>query len=114
MRISGALAKARPLTVEFEGDTLNITYRPSSYSVAELEKLVDDDAAGKKPQPVRIIEMMQQMIVTWDLLEENGEPIDVQNTERMKELPTSIFTTIMQTVKVDQSAGEAPRPSAAT
>ena len=115
MRISGALAKAKPLDVAFEGDALHITYRPLFYTVEELEKLVADEASGeKKIEPSRIIDLVQQMIITWDLTEENGEPIHLTDRARLKQLPSSVFTVILQTVKADQSVGEAERPSDAS
>jgi hypothetical protein len=114
MRISDALAKARPLTVEFDSDSMNITYRPSSYSVEKLEQLVEEDGSERKVAPRRMIEMIQNMVISWDLLEDNGEPIDLQNTARLRQLPSSIFLTILNAVKADQSAGEAERPSAAS
>lgn len=115
MRISGALAQARSLKVPFEGEELNISYRPSSYSVEELEKLVSDEESGaKKIEPSRIIDIIQQMVITWDLTEDNGEPIHLSDRQRLKQLPTSIYTVILQTVKADQSVGEAERPSDAS
>lgn len=115
MRISDALAKARPIVVEFEGESLNVTYRPSSYTVAELESLVEEDGTGqKRANPQRIVEMMQQMLVKWDLTEDDGVPVDFTNTERMRHIPTPIFMGILTAIKADQSAGEASSPSAAS
>lgn len=114
MRVSEALAKAKPLVVEFESGALHVEYRPSSYTVEELEKLVEEDGqGGRRGNPARIIEMIQQMLVSWDLEEDTGGVIDFKDTARMRRLPSSIFAAILTAVRKDQSAGEASSPSAA-
>jgi hypothetical protein len=112
MRISGALAKARPLRVQFEDDYLNLTYRPASYTVRQLQEIQDEES--KRTDPARVVEMIQKMVVDWDLTEDDGVKVDLANTERLKDIPTPIFMAILREAREDQSVGEAPRPSAAS
>jgi hypothetical protein len=103
VRISEALAERKPLSVKFTGGAvLSIEYYPPAWTVAELE----ENQADKNP--ARIIAMMQKLLASWDLDDDSGEPIDIQNLEAMKHVPTSVFGEISKAIREDQSPpGEA-------
>lgn len=111
MRISEALSPTRDIVVSFTGASLNVTYRPVSYSVEALDALAAESTDEKRAKASRIIEMIQNMVVAWDLEGDDEVAIDVADTERLRKLPMNIFTAILQAVKKDQSEGEAERPS---
>lgn len=129
MRISEALGGIKDLAVEFAGGgVLNIRYRPSSYTVADLSN-IDDEA---RKDPYRIITMIRDMVVDWDLEDNDGEPVALQlppgtgnvvteNGEQVKtkqdkkellrldpiaqKVPITLLVAIIRGVNDDQSAG---------
>ena len=119
MKISEALSKARDIQVFFEAAVLNVTYRPVAYTYAEMESLTENDASlGKLSKEERtsrlnrIIELIQRVVVAWDLEDENGVTIDPQNEESLRVVPLNVFTEIMKAVQQDQRvSGEAESPS---
>lgn len=129
MRIKEALSDIKDLVVEFPGGgRLNIKYRPSSYTVADLSD-IDEEA---KKDPYRIITMIRDMVIWWDLEDNSGEPIALalppgtgnvitsdgeqvrtkfDKKELLKkdpiarEVPITLLVGIIRAVNEDQSAG---------
>jgi hypothetical protein len=126
MRISEALSEAVDVGVPFaNGVILNVTYRPMSYTIAELDKLAaeavreegESDEAFKerrKKSTERVIDMLQNILVAWDLTDNDEVVIDFMNREEMRtKVPLNVYTGILNAVRKAQSSGEAERPSAA-
>lgn len=120
MRISEALSKARDIQVEFESATLNVTYRPISYTYAEMEAMSAasaplDENASKEEQSARlrrVIDITKKVVVAWDLEDEEGITIDPQNEDALRQVPMNVFGEIMKTIRRDQAvSGEAESPS---
>lgn len=114
MRLSQAVAPARKLSVPFDqGESLNVEYRPASYTVAELDALQADAA-----NTARIVDSMLRTLISWDLeydpeddgapTDEDGKPLEgviPLSTEALTQhVPTSVFVVIMQAMQADQSA----------
>jgi len=127
MRIEEAVAEAKDLDVKFGQAVLHIRYRPANYTIAEMEAAESD-----KTSPARLVKLIQDMVVAWDLtraetvpaLHENGEPvivdgeplmvdggevpIDVGDAEQVRTYVTStIISGIVKAIREDQQAGEA-------
>lgn len=126
MRISEALSEAVDIVVPFANNVnLNVTYRPMSYTVAQLDKLAaetvkregetdDEFKERRKAANERIIDMVQNVLVAWDLTDESDVAIDFRDREVMREkVPTNVFTGILHAIRRHQSSGEAEKPSAA-
>lgn len=125
MRISDALKGETPLEVHFpSGSVLNITYRPASYTVAELEEI-----QGEKGNAGRIIEAIRRIVISWDLVDDEGRPVPLDRPtdamltvidgesgtvarsdppdDQLRHIPTPIFREILRAVNEDQEPGEA-------
>lgn len=117
MRISDAVSPARPLEVHFATGTLNIEYRPSSYTIAEADKLVTESAEfneqatpeQKRERLHKVADTIASIIVAWDLEHDDGTPISPQDKDALAHIPMSIFTEIIGAVNADQKVtpGEA-------
>lgn len=113
MRISQAKSKAVDLEVVFEEGSLQIVYRPISYSLNELDEMqAESTKTGgtqdeRKARMVRIATLISRMIVSWDLEDDNGEPIDPTNIDALQDVPSNIFTEIIMAVKEHNEAGKA-------
>lgn len=124
MRISEALGGRLPLAVQFpSGAVLNIEYHPASYTVAELEALQKSER-----DPMRIIEAIRRIVVSWDLTDDEGRLVPVDPPfagvakatdpesgevtvsqpmeDPLRHIPTPVFTQIIKAVNEDQTAGK--------
>jgi len=110
VRIDEAIAETKPLKVFFGDAVLNIEYRPPAYTIAQMT-----EAAADKGNPERLISMIQDLVVGWDLtrtvnepLEPNGDPVqreipvDINNDEDVRlYVPTTIIMGIVKAVRSD-------------
>lgn len=114
MRISDAVSPARPIVVPFVGATLNVEYRPMSYTPEQLDKMQAEAAKAKDPKAAvaGMVDQMVQLIVSWDLTDNADQPIPV-TTEALRGVPLNVFTEVMRAVGRDQTSGEAGSSSAA-
>lgn len=106
MKISEALGAEKPLAVEFDsGAILNITYKPPAYTIAEIEAA--QEAANKDPK--RIIEMVQTLVTSWDLTDDDGVLVSLASFEVLRtKVPSPVFGGIMRAIREDQNpSGEA-------
>jgi D-alanyl-D-alanine dipeptidase len=87
MRIDEALAESKPLAVKFGAVVLNIEYRPPSYTIEQMM-----EAQGDKENPERLIEMLQDLIVGWDLTRIEKVPYDPETTAgpHEREVPVDV------------------------
>jgi hypothetical protein len=126
MRISDALSEAVDIVVPFaNGAKLNVTYRPVSYTIEQLDKLAEETVRRegetdeefkerRRKATERIIDMVQNVLVAWDLTDNNEVVIDFNSREEMRtQVPLNVMTGILAEIRKTQSSGEAGRPSAA-
>jgi hypothetical protein len=110
MRISEALAEDKPLDVKFGTAVLHIRYRPPSYTLAQIE-----EAQADKGNPERLLSMLQSLITEWDLDDNAGERVPIDDAEAIRQnVPLSIYNKIVTAIKDDNAPGEASAPSDAS
>jgi hypothetical protein len=122
MKISEAVSPAAPVAVQFARGVLNVEYRPSSMTFAEMEEMLaaaeeakkavedsGDEAAALRPRldslHRRFIENAVETIVTWDLTDEEENVIPLTE-EALRNVPMNIFTEIQKAIRAHQSAGD--------
>lgn len=103
MRISKGLGRPTDLDVRFDDDDpdaiLKITYRPTSFTVAELDEI--RNKAEKDPK--RLIESLLNVVVSWDLETDEGEPVPLEMDAIYGAVPSSILAGILRAVNEDQT-----------
>lgn len=129
MRISEAISESTPLAVPFAGGAvLNIEYRPASTTLAQMEDMItlaqeaetdEVDESPKTPDATaqikrrldgiksRLIDTVKEMVVSWDLTEDDGVTIIPLTDEALRNVPMNIFVEITREVRRHQSAGDA-------
>lgn len=118
MRVSQALSKSRQIAVEFEEDSLSVTYRPISYTLEEVDRIqADTTATGgteseRQARMNRVAEMISRLVVDWDLVDEDDVKISTKDLAALRKIPFNVFSEIIRAVRDDQQVGEAQRPSA--
>jgi hypothetical protein len=84
MRMSDALKDIKDLRVDFgQGGILNITYRPPSWTPAELEALATEKDISK------IADQIRKLVVQWDLTDDYNNLIPLAEPEPV---PTVVVT----------------------
>jgi hypothetical protein len=112
LRIDEALAEEKPLEVKFGSGLLNVVYRPPSFTI---EEMVAADA--DKGNPERLVRMLQDLIVGWDLTRleqvpydpettaapfEREVPVDITNPDDVRKyVPNNIIMGIIKAVRAD-------------
>jgi hypothetical protein len=129
MRISEAISESTPLAVSFAGGAvLNIEYRPAATTLAQMEDMINlveeaeadtTDESSKTPDAAaimkariegiktRLIDTVKEMVVSWDLTEEDGETVISLTDDGLRNVPMNVFVEITKSVQRHQSAGAA-------
>ena len=84
VKVSDLVKNERTVSLDFDGDTLNIRYRPNSLTVGIERRLAA--AEGGEETIDAGLEALLALIVEWDLLGEDGKPLPVTK-EQMEALP---------------------------
>ena len=94
--------KVRKVVVEWDDDTLAVEYRPGASTVetaiALQEAIKDEDGSPT----LAMVESFQEMVVSWDLLDEDDKPYPI-TTETLRKLPTYFLVEIMHAIAEDQN-----------
>lgn len=120
MRISDAKSESRDVAVRFETGDLNVTYRPISYTINEAERLTSESSDLAKATPEQRAAKMSQLattisnlVVAWDLEDDEGVTIDPQNAEALRDVPMNIFNEVIRAINEDQKpSGKRKGPGA--
>lgn len=83
------------LTVPFGPDRLSVSYRPAAVTAALIEQLasVDQDA----PIGDAVLRPLSQLLVSWDLTTNDGEPIPT-TVDGLRRVPLTILTRVAEAV----------------
>jgi hypothetical protein len=126
VRISEGLGVPTDLKVTFpSGATLNIVYKPTSYTMLDIERLEKES----KKSPRRIIDAIRRLVLKWDLTDDGGQPVPLEapasastvvvtgdslktvqtepesDDDPLLAIPTIIFMYILRAVNEDQNPG---------
>lgn|SRR5690606_25094579 len=110
IRISDLVKETRPLSIPLDDEdgeeTLNITYRPSAMTPAVEAEM--HQAISRRQGGAALVAPLSHLIVTWDVVDEAGEPLPV-TTEVLNMLPIDFLSRIITEIGRDMNpnAGEA-------
>lgn len=105
MRLSEALSPATWISVPFSGGhSLNVKYRPSSATIAEMQSMVGE---SPEDQMTRVIHQIQELVEDWDLTQDDNETKVPLDEESLRHVPVNIFREIIKAVAKHQNSGEA-------
>jgi len=110
VKLSQAIAKARDITVPFEGDDLHVTYRPASFTIRELDALTEAQKKGDGKPTRQLLETVKRVILEWDLTDEDEKVIALDaklddEKDPLRDVPSVVFTEIMKKINEDQQPG---------
>lgn len=87
----------RSIAIDYNGDTLNLTYKPSELTPAIEAEIREEALEGRND---RLIETVCKMVIQWDLLDEAGEPLPLE-PEIVRDLPSAFLYAIQQGCRED-------------
>jgi hypothetical protein len=84
----------RTLTVHYFGDECNVTYRPSALTP------VTENALRDAEDNTTLIDTLAEMIVAWDVLDEEGKPLPIE-ADVLNQLPNAFLGHVLQACRED-------------
>jgi hypothetical protein len=109
MKLKDIKAITRPLSVNF-GDigTLEIEYRPAAVSDPETIKMTDRMPllTSTEARLELLAEYFLRIVTWWDLYDDD-KPVPL-SVEAVKELPTSVITTVLSRISEDNTGTGSP------
>ncbi len=106
--ISALTANRRTVNIDFSGETLKVTYRPSAINAAQEERELADRETGH--HVMSIIRTLIENIVSWDLLGEDGQPLPLTE-DALKPLGIDVLQTISNSIVRDALPNRTTQPS---
>jgi hypothetical protein len=98
------------ITVEWEGETAEIVYRPSRYT-PELED-THFQAIREGVPSVGLARMLAGVLVSWEIVDDNGEPLPT-DFETLSRLSTDFLDAVRDAIRADFRVGREDRKNSA-
>jgi hypothetical protein len=96
----------RTITLDYNGDELEITYKPSALT-PEMEETIR--TATERERPLSgIAQVVSMLVVDWEVLDENGNHI-FPDLEFCMTLPNEFLSAVLVAVIEDNRAGREER-----
>jgi len=105
MDIQALKSRTRQVVVEYEGEKLNVEYRPGSLTGALVDRVTT--AAGEQGQSAVIADALAAILADWDATAD-GQPYP-PTPENLLALPLRLLSEVFRAVVQDA----APNPSSA-
>jgi len=106
MDIQALKSRTRQVTVEYEGERLNVEYRPAALTGALVDRVTT--AAGEHGQSAVIAEALSEVVAGWDATAD-GQPYP-PTPENLLALPLRLLSEVFRVVVQDAAP---PPPNAA-
>jgi hypothetical protein len=106
--ISALAANRRTVNIDFSGETLRVTYKPSAINASQEERELADKETGH--HVLSIIRTLTETIVSWDLLGEDGQPLPLTE-DALKPLGIDILSQISRAIVRDALPNRTTQPS---
>lgn len=96
-------ARTKVLTVEWDGEAVDVSYFPNAVTPALLESVMD--AAEKEDMSI-LGTMLEPILDWWDITENDGGPRVPTDAETIRNIPMSFLTKLQKTIQEAQNPPE--------
>lgn len=103
---------SREVVVEYGGEECKVTYRPSAFT-PNAEEQLRAASKGEGGESAVLVSLLSQMLVSWEVLDDSGEPIGT-DIDTIKSLPYVFIGAVFEAVSKDVGPGKARRRSVAS
>lgn len=100
IKIGDLIADERTITVEYQGETAKVIYRPSAYTPI-VEERAQDEIDNNRPGS-GLANLLEGMLIRWEVVGEDGEELP-PTVEVMREMPVSFLTAMVNAVVEDMN-----------
>lgn len=124
-KLSAVITDQATVSVELGGEPVTVTYRPRAMTPELQERIgAAEGVAGIK---AALYGPVAELLVSWDVTQDDGTPIDVKDEEALRSIPSQLLLAVLRGVLQDArpnptrppvssnglspAAGSAPVPS---
>lgn len=98
IRVSNLSANTKSVAIDIDGETLNITYRPSGMTPETEDRL--HAMAAEKRGGASLIALLVDVLASWDLLGDDDQPYPI-SVESLSRLPTLFLSRVAEGIMRD-------------
>lgn len=110
IRIADLLKKTRPITVEVEGETIALDYRPLWFN-SRVEGQLRDAREGKLASEDLVL-MFCECVATWEVLGPDGQMLPITPAAIAEyDVPHTFLRLVLNAVAEDQRVGKGIAPT---
>lgn len=102
IQLADLMRNQRTVTVDFHGETLDVTYRPGA-----MTPDLGSRAAADRNAPIALI--LSELVSRWDLYEQDAEGNQIRvplTYERLRLLPTQFLVAVQRAINADSYGTE--------
>lgn len=100
IKISLLKGKTKTFVFTYDGESMSVTYRPSEVTAQVVQEMRETVESGKAE--VGLIDMMQRMLVSWEVMDEAGEVLPITQ-EILQSLPLNFVTELSMSLNKDNA-----------
>lgn len=107
-KLGAVIANQATVSVELGGEPVTVTYRPRLMTPELQERIgAAEGVAGVK---AALYGPVAELLVSWDLTEDDGTPIDPRDVEGLRAIPSQVLLAVLRGVLLDAR----PNPTTAS
>jgi hypothetical protein len=105
IKLSNIGAKQATVTVEYLGESAEVTYRPALLTPRDEAKLSEMEGKAAIDE---MVGQLERVLVEWDVLGDDGTPMEI-TAENLTDLPSNFLLVVMQAVREDSAPNRSKR-----
>lgn len=111
MKLADLKSATKTTVISFDIGDLKVTFKPNVFT-ANLADQINAAMADPAQQTGAMFRMINEVLVDWDLEDEAGKIIPLDDDKRLKEeVPMQVFGAIFAGIQEDQDPGKADKRS---
>lgn len=107
-KLSAVIANEATVSVELGGDAVTVSYRPRLMTPEFQERIAR--AEGVEGIRTALYGPTAELMIAWDLTEDDGTPIPPNDTEALRRVPSPILLAVLKGI-LEDARPNASRPS---
>lgn len=110
-KLSAVIADQATVEVELGGEPVIVTYRPRRMTPELQERIAAaEGAAGIR---TALYGPIAELLVSWDLTQDDGTPIDPSDEEALRTVPSQVLLAVLRGVLQDARPNPSKAPASA-
>lgn len=109
MRLSEVQAREKVCTAHWDGEDVDVCYRPSKVTPAMLANVLDmvkDGNSAASAEIESVPALLEPILVWWDVLDDNDERLPT-DAKTIRSMPMSFLSAVVAATQEDMKPGKA-------